>query len=401
MSENIKKAVTSRSKGQLVAIVITAVIAVVGIGLWVFQLTGGLVNTNMRNLDSWGLYLINFMWLVGLSAGGMIISSAPKVFGAQGFGGISKVSVWLSICCTVLAVAFVVVDLGGPLRVWHLFAYANMTSPLMWDIVVLSVYLIISIVYLWATLRVENGKGSPKALRVLSVIALICAVMVHTVTAWIFGLLQGRALWYTALLGPWFVSSALVSGLALVIIVVVILRKTGYLELGQEYIVKMAKFLGIFMVVDLYFFACDLLTAGFPGGEEASIVAMLTTGPLAFFFWFEVVAGVIVMCIAFAPKLRTIPLVVFAGVLGVLAILCKRVQLLIGGFQIPNLDLPAVTTGPGLTDLGAGLAAMSSDLVYVPSLLEFGIVLGVLSLGACMLLLGLRLLPLRPSTDEK
>ncbi len=398
MTENIKQAV--RSKGQMIAIVAAAVIALAGIGLWIFQLTDGFVNTNMRNLDSWGLYIINFMWLVGLSAGGMIISSAPKVFGAKGFGGISKVAVWISICCTVLAVAFVVVDLGGPLRVWHLFAYANMTSPLMWDIVVLTIYLIISIVYLWATLRVENGKGSPKSLRVLSVIALFCAVMVHTVTAWIFGLLQGRALWYTALLGPWFVSSALVSGLALVIIVVVALRKTGYLDLAQEHITKMAKFLGIFMVVDLYFFACDLLTAGFPGGSEASIVAMLTTGPLALFFWVEIIAGIIVLLIAFVPKLRTTPLIVCAGVLGVLAILCKRIQLLIGGFQIPNLDYAAVTTGPGLTDAGAGLAQLSPDLVYVPSLLEFGVVIGVLALGVFLLLLGLRLLPLKPSAEE-
>jgi molybdopterin-containing oxidoreductase family membrane subunit len=390
----------TRSKVQLVAIVVCAVIAVAGIGLWAFQLVGGFVNTNMRNLDSWGLYIISFMWFVGLSAGGLIISSAPKVFGVKGFGDISKVAVWVSICCTVLAVTFVLVDLGGPLRVWHLFAYANMTSPLMWDIIVLSAYLIISVIYLWATFRVEAGTGSPKVLRVLSVIALLAAVGVHTVTAWIFGLLQAHELWYTALLGPWFVSSALVSGLALVLIVSVALRKVGYLALGQENIIKMAKFLGIFTAVDLYFFGCDLLTSAFPGASGAEVVSMLVIGPLAPFFWAEVIAGIFTLLVAFTPRLRTTPFIVIASVLSILAILCKRIQLLVGGFQIPNITYPAVTTGPDLTDAGAAFASIGPSLVYVPSPLEFGIVIGVLALGACLLLLGLRLLPLRPQKEN-
>jgi molybdopterin-containing oxidoreductase family membrane subunit len=395
---NIKASASSRSKAQLVAIVIAAIVAIAGISLWVFQSTAGFVNTNMRNLDSWGLYIINFMWFVGLSAGGLIISSAPKVFGVKGFGPISKVAIWASICCTILAMGFIIVDLGGPLRIWHLIAYANMSSPLMWDVVVLTAYLIISIVYLWATLRVESGKGSFRALRVLSAIALVCAIMVHTVTAWIFGLLQAHELWYTALLGPWFVSSALVSGLALVLVIVVALRKAGYLKLEQENIFKMVKFLGIFTAVDLYFFGCDLLTSAFPGADGATIVAMLTTGPLAPFFWTEVIAGIITLLVAFVPKLRTMSLIVTASVLSILAILCKRVQLLIGGFQIPNIDYATVTTGPGLTDAGSGLASIAPALVYFPSPLEFGIVIGVLGLGAALLLLGLRFLPLRPTT---
>jgi molybdopterin-containing oxidoreductase family membrane subunit len=270
----------------------------------------------------------------------------------------------------------------------------------MWDVIVLTAYLIISIVYLWATLRVEAGKGSPKALRVLSAIALICAIMVHTVTAWIFGLLQAHELWYTALLGPWFVSSALVSGLALVLVIVVALRKAGYLTLEQENVVKMAKFLGIFTAVDLYFFGCDLLTSAFPGADGATIVAMLTAGPLAPFFWAEVIAGFITLLVAFVPKLRTIPLIVTASALSILAILCKRVQLLIGGFQIPNIDYATVTTGPALTDAGSGLASVAPALVYFPSPLEFGVVIGVLGLGALLLLLGLRLLPLKPTAES-
>jgi molybdopterin-containing oxidoreductase family membrane subunit len=385
-----------RSKGQLIAIIVAAAIAAAGIGLWLYQLSAGMVNTNMRNLDSWGLYIIFFMLFVGLSAGGLIISSVPKVFGIKGFGGISKVAIWMSICCTVLAAAFVVVDLGGPWRVWELAAYSNVTSPLMWDIIVITAYLIISVVYLWATLRVERGAGSPKALRVLSVFALITAILVHTVTAWIFGLQIAHEFWYTALLGPWFVTSALVSGLALVLIVVVVLNKTGYLSVEADNLTKMAKLLGVFTAVDLYFFACDLLTAGFPGAEGADTVAMLVAGPLAPFFWTEVAAGAITMIVAFVPAARKASLVVTAATLSIVGILCKRVQLLLGGFQIENITLADVPSGPPLSDLGASLQGAFPALVYVPSLLEIGVVTGVLALGVLLVLVGLRLLPLAP-----
>ena len=341
MSENVsaeKSAKVSAAgfggKGVAVAIVVAAILTVGGLALWAFQLTSGMVNTNMRNLDSWGLYITMFMFLVGLSAGGLIISSAPRVFGMEGFGGVSKIAVWTSICCTVLAIGFVVIDLGQPLRLWELFVYSNLGSPLMWDIIVLGTYLILSIVYLWAMLRFEGGKGSAAALRVVSAIALVCAVLVHSVTAWIFGLQQGREMWHTALLGPWFVSSALVCGVALVLVVVIALRKAGYLELAV---------------------------------------------------------------IAFVPKLRTNPLIVIAAVLAIVGIFCKRVQLMVGGFQIPNLDMPAVVSGPALTDAGAALQSAGGSMVYFPSMLEFGVVLGVFGLGALMLLLGLKFLPLKPT----
>ena len=384
-------------KGINIGIVVAALLTIMGLALWVMQLSGGMVQTGMRNLDSWGLYITMFMFLVGLSAGGLIISSAPRVFGVEGFGGISKIAVWTSICCTVLAIGFVVVDLGQPLRLWELFAYSNLVSPLMWDIIVLGTYLILSIVYLWATLRFEGGKGSATSLRVISAIALVCAILVHSVTAWIFGLQQGREMWHTALLGPWFVSSALVCGVALVLVVVIALRKAGYLELDQSFVVKMAKLLGVFVCVDLYFFACDLLTEGFPGGHGVEVVSMLTTGPLAPFFWIEVVGCALTAIVCFTPKLRTNPLIVAAGLLAIVGIFCKRVQLLVGGFQLPNLDYAGPVSPYTVTGWESGMTAAYQGMVYFPTPLEFGVTLGVIGLGALLLLVGLKYLPLKPT----
>ena len=408
MSENDLTAKTVKApaarfggKGLNAGIAAAAVLTAAGLALWGFQLSGGLVQTGMRNLDSWGLYITLFMFLVGLSAGGLIISSVPRAFGMKGFGGISKVAVWTSICCTVLAIAFVVVDLGHPARLWELFAYSNLGSPLMWDIIVLGAYLILSIVYLWATLRAEEGKVSAVALRIVSVIALVCAVLVHSVTAWIFGLQQAREFWHTALLAPWFVSSALVCGTALVLAVVIALRRVGYLELDQSNITKMTKMLGAFVVVDLYFFGCDLLTSAFPGGSGAEVVAMLVSGPLAPFFWVEIVGCALCAAVCFAPKLRTNPLIVVASLLAIAGIFCKRVQLLVGGFQIPNLDYAGSMTQYTVTDWASGMTGAYQGMVYWPTPIEFGIVLGVVGLGALLLLLGLKYLPLKPVDHDR
>ncbi len=389
------KALFSR-KGLNIGIIVCGVLVIAGIVLWAVQLTGGMIQTGMRNLDSWGLYITFFMFFVGLSAGGLIISSVPKAFGIKGFGGISKVAVMTSIACTVAAIGFVVVDLGQPARLWELFAFSNLGSPLMWDIIVLGTYLILSCIYLWAQMANERGRVSDKALRVLSVVALICAVLVHSVTAWIFGLQQGREMWYTALLGPWFVSSALVCGTALVICVVEALRKVGYLELDQAYIIKLAKLLGAFVCVDLYFFACDLLTSGFPMADGADVVWMLVAGPLAPFFWIEVLGCAVCAVICFTPSLRTNPLLVVASVLAIVGILCKRIQLLVGGFQLPNLDYAGAMTPMTVTNWEAGWTGAYSGMVYWPTALEFGVMIGVVALAGLIFLLGVKYLALRP-----
>ena len=299
------------------------------------------------------------MFFVGLSAGGLIISSVPKAFGIAGFGGISKVAVMSSIACTVAAIGMVVVDLGQPARLWELFAYSNLGSPLMWDIVVLGTYLILSCVYLWAQVRADAGKVSHTALRVISVVALVTAVLVHSVTAWIFGLQQGREMWHTALLAPWFVSSALVCGTALVMVVAIALRRAGYLSLDQAYLVKLAKLLGAFVDGGPVLLRLRPAHRGVPrrlGGAE--VVAMLTAGPLVPYFWTEVVGCALCAVICFTPALRTNALLVAGSLLAILGIFCKRVQLLVGGFQIANLDYAGPLTPMQHTAWDSGLAGI-------------------------------------------
>lgn len=389
----------AHSRGLNIAIGVTAAVVLAGIALWFVQLTGGMAQTGMRNLDSWGLYITCFMFFVGLSAGGLIISSIPSAFGMKGFGGISKVAIMTSIACVCVAIGFVVVDLGGPARIWRLFSSANLTSPLMWDIIVLSTYLILSCVYLWAHMRHEAGKLSHTAIRVLSVIALLVAISVHTVTAWIFSLAPAREFWHTALMGPWFVVSALDCGTALVLIVVIALRKVGYLKLDQANINKLAKMLAVFVCVDLYFFACELLTSGYFG--ELDVANMLIVGPLAPFFWTQIALMGIALVLLFVSRLRTSGGVVAASALVITAVFCKRAQILLGGFQLANLEFAQTTNQFTLTFWQESAYDAYQGLIYWPTALEFGVALGVVALGVLIFLLGLRLLDLKPAAARQ
>lgn len=392
-----------RSKSQLTAIFITAAIALFGLGLWLFQLADGMTNTNMRQFDSWGLYITNFMFLVGLSAGGLIISSAPKALGIKGFEGISKIAIWTSVCCTVLAVAFVVVDLGNPLRVWELFVYSNLTSPLMWDIIVISTYLIISIVYLVVSIRADEGNVGHAAQRALSTVALVIAILVHSVTAWVFALQVSHEFWNTALMAPWFVCSALASGLALVMVVCAALTKTGYLFVEDDVLFKMAKLLAVFVLVDVYFLGCDVLTMAYGNDEGRDVASMMLFGELAPFFWTEALGGLVAAILCVVPKLRTRTGMTIAAVLAIIGIFCKRCQIILGGFGVENLEFAGLRPENSfpLTDAGRALADVVPQLFYFPSPLEFGVTLGVFSLGACLFLIGLRFLPLKPFATLK
>ena len=415
MTENVQaapavKGASSRPKpkreawggrGLAVAIAVAAIVTAAGVACWMVQLSGGMVQTGMRNLDSWGLYITMFMFFVGLSAGGLIISSVPNAFGMKGFGGISKVAIWTSVCCTCAAIGFVVVDLGGPARLWELFAYSNFQSPLMWDILVLGTYLVLSAVYLWAYLRHEDGRLSRAAIRAVSVVALVVAILVHNVTAWIFSLAPAHEFWHTALMGPWFVASALDCGTALVLVVCLALRRAGYLSLGREHVASLAKMLAVFVLVDLYFYACDLLTSGYFGGEGAEVVAMLASGALAPAFWAQIAMMALSVAILVVPRLRTDAGVVVASVLVILGVLCKRWQILVGGFQIPNLPYEGPMTSMTVTSWQNGMQGAYQGMVYAPQPIELGVAAGVLAMCVLFLLLGLKYLPLRPAGEDK
>ena len=196
----------------MAVVVVLAAVVLAAVGCWVAQQTYGLGITGMNNSNSWGLYIMAFMFFVGLSAGGLIVASSAHVFGIESFKRVSVPAVITSIVCICCAGAFVLIDLGGVARVWRMFVGLNFVSPLAWDMIVITCYLVINVLDLVWLVR-----GDERKVAVLSRVALPVAILVHSVTAWIFGLQIAKA-WYSAIMAPIFVASACDSGLALLLI---------------------------------------------------------------------------------------------------------------------------------------------------------------------------------------
>ena len=256
------------------ALGVFAALAVIGIACWIFQLLNGLAVTGMSNANSWGLYICAFMLFVGLSAGGLIVASSAHVFGIESFKSVAKPAVICSTACICVAGMLVLVDLGGIARVWRMLTGPNFMSPLLWDMCIITIYLVINILDL-----VWMQKGDEDKVRKLSYVALPVAILVHSVTAWIFGLQIARA-WYTAIMAPIFVASALDSGLALLLLGLLLLDKVGIAKLDDALMAKLGKLLATFIAVDAFFIACELLTMAYPGaGEAVALSEMLPAQP--------------------------------------------------------------------------------------------------------------------------
>lgn len=292
---------TSVMKNPLV--VGSGAIALVGIGVYVYQLLFGLGITGMNNSTSWGLYLTCFMFFVGLSAGGLIVASSASIFGIKKYKAVALPAVILSLVCICCAGICVLVDLGGIQRIWRMFTGLNFLSPLAWDMIVITCYLVINLVYLYFMC---SRKADPAKVAVVSRFALPVAILVHSVTAWIFGLEVAREAWHTAILAPIFVASALDSGLALLVLALLGLRARGVFETTDELLTSLAGLLCTCIAVDAYFIGCEILTTAYNGTEGGmAVINTLLFGGTAPFFWFEVICGLIIpFCLLVFAKNR-------------------------------------------------------------------------------------------------
>jgi len=247
-----------------------AALVVVGVGCWVYQLMVGLTATGMNNGTSWGLYITNFMFFVGLSAGGLIVASSASVFHIAKFKQVALPAIILSTVCICLAGMFVLIDLGGIQRVWRIVTGPNPASPLVWDMAVITLYLIINILYLYFM-----RKGAERAVTIVSRFALPTAVLVHSVTAWIFGLQIAKEGWFTAILAPIFVASAMDSGLALLLLALAGLQKAGWFTVEKKLFSNLAGLLATCVAIDGYMVGCEALTMAYPGAEGADGLAIM------------------------------------------------------------------------------------------------------------------------------
>ena len=365
---------------------VLGVLVVAGVACWIYQLTCGLGVTGMSNANSWGLYIICFMFMVGLSAGGLIVASSASVFHVAEYKKVALPAIILSTVCICMAGMFVLIDLGGIQRVWRIITGPNPVSPLFWDICVITCYLVINVIYL--AIMTKHGANSTAVSRV-SRFALPVAILVHSVTAWIFGLEIAKEGWYSAIMAPIFVASAMDSGLALLLVALAGLRRAGVLQVEQKLYANLAGLLATCIAVDAFFIGCEVLTMAYPGAVGAETLALMAFGPTAPFFWFEVIAGLLIpFCIlVFARSRQKTGLVLLASVLVILGVFCKRCWLLLTSFIVPNVDgANGITLGTLAAQQG-GVDMWALGGSYAPTWTEVVIVAGAAALGVLAFIL--------------
>ena len=233
-----------------------------------------------------------------------------------------------------------------------------------------------------------------RAKSMLAWVALPAAILLHSITAWIFGLQISRGFWYSGIMAPMFVTSALVSGLALVILLALVLRHVGRLRFGDGLVAMLGGLLGIFIAVEAFLMTAEYLTAAYPGAPEAEAVNRLLTGPYAPLFWFEVGVGLgLPFVILVIRRLREDPRwVALAAGIAILGIFVHRLNLVLNGLSYANIGLPpGVSIG---TDQG-GASSFATSYWYVPTAIEWMVVAGVLAFGALVFTLSVLVLPMQ------
>ena len=374
---------------------VLAVLTAAGVAAWIYQLMGGLGVTGMNNGTSWGLYITCFMFFVGLSAGGLIVASSASVFHVKEYKKVALPAVILSTVCICLAGMFVLIDLGGIQRIYQLLLSPNVMSPLFWDICVISLYLVINVIYL--VFMLSKKSGAQDRVAIVSRFALPVAILVHSVTAWIFGLELAREGWYSAIMAPLFVVSAMDSGLALLLLSLMGLNRSGLFKTDKKLLSNLAGLLAVCIAIDGFFVGCEILTMAYPGAAGTETLAIMATGATAPFFWFEIVAGILIpfVILVFAKNRARMGLVAFASICVIVGVFCKRVWLLLTSFIEFNVaGAPGVISGSSAAAHASGTDVWALAGAYAPTWVEIVVVVGVVSLGILLfMVLCRKLLP--------
>ena len=371
---------------------ILGALVVAGVAAWIYQLANGLGVTGMSNGVSWGLYIACFMFFVGLSAGGLIVASSASVFHIAEYKKVALPAIICSTVCICCAGMFVLIDMGGIQRVWRILVGPNPTSPLVWDVCVISCYLIINIVYL--VFMCSKKPGAADKVSIVSRFALPIAILVHSVTAWIFGLQVSKE-WYTAIMAPIFVASAMDSGLALLLLALMGLNKSGVFKVENKLISSLASLLAVCIAVDAFFIGCECLTMAYPGAKGAEALSVMAGGINAPFFWIEIIGGLLIpfLLMVFAKNRANMKLVGLACVLVVAGVFCKRIWLLFTSFYEFNIaGAPGVISGSSAARGASGVDVFAMLGTYAPTWVEVAVVVGVVSLGALAFIVMSRML---------
>ncbi len=229
---------------------------------YLYQLKTGLGITGMSRDVSWGFYVGQFTFLVGVAASAVMLVIPYYLHNYKKFSKIVILGEFLAVSAVTMCLLFIFVDMGQPMRIFNVILHPTPNSILFWDAIVLNGYLFLNIVIGWNTLQAEIKEvPPPKWVKALVYVSVPWAVSIHTVTAFIYAGLPGREFWLTAIMAARFLASAFAAGPALLIILAMIIRKYTKFDPGYEPIQSVAKIVAYAISVNFFFILLELFTA--------------------------------------------------------------------------------------------------------------------------------------------
>ncbi|HKJ97973.1 MAG TPA: NrfD/PsrC family molybdoenzyme membrane anchor subunit [Desulfotignum sp.] len=236
------------------------------------QFFNGLMITGMSRDVSWGFYIANFTFLVGVAAGGVMVVIPYYLHDYEKFHRITILGEFLAVASLIMCLLFIIVDLGQPVRMLNVLLYPTPHSMLFYDMIVLNGYLFLNIVIGWKILEAErNQVRPPKWTKPLIYLSIPFAIGIHTVTAYLYCGLPGRGYWLTAILAPRFLASAFAAGPAFLILLCYIIRKFTRFDPGWDAMQTLSKIVCYAIIANLFFFLCEVFVvyySGIPGHQS-------------------------------------------------------------------------------------------------------------------------------------
>jgi Ni/Fe-hydrogenase subunit HybB-like protein len=304
-----KALVGHRSYWAWVAVLVGIVAA--GAAAYSRQLVTGLGITGLSRDVTWGLYISQFTFLVGVAASAVTVVLPYALHDFKAFSRITILGETLAISAVVMCMLFIFVDMGQPTRVLNVLLHPTPHSVMFWDMTVLAGYLLLNAVISRTTLVCErDGTRPPAWLKPVVVLSIPWAVSIHTVTAFLYSGLAARPSWMTALLAPRFLASAFASGPALLILVVLLLRKVARFDAGADATGKLSIILTYAMAANVFFLAVEVFTALYSGMPDHVdhfrylFFGLEGHGPLVPWMWTSIVLALVAFGVLLSPRRR-------------------------------------------------------------------------------------------------
>jgi len=337
------------------------------------QLRHGLVVTGLSDQVSWGFYISNFAFLVGIAAAAVLLVIPAYIFERSDIKSVVLLGEGIAVSAVIMAMLFVIVDLGRPERIWHMIPgigrFNFPLSLLAWDVVVLSGYLLLNLAIPLYILYSKYRDVEPRLNLYFPfvLLAIVWAISIHTVTAFLFSANPARPYWHTALLGPRFIASAFVSGPALMIVIFQVMQKISNFQVKRSVIDLLALIMTFALQINLFFVIAELFTDFYNEGAHSASIRYLFLGlhgfgSLAPWIWIALALNVIAVVILTIHPLRK---------------------------KMLTLNIACVLTFVGIwIEKGMGLVVpgfiptpLGEIFEYSPTSVEVGVSLGIWALG--------------------